>query len=56
MFELIISRTACCASAAGKSPNPSRQPVIAYALENPSTMTVRSSIPGRAAMDEGTAS
>ena len=55
VFELIISRTACGASAAGKRPQPSRQPVIAYAFENPSTRMVRSSIPGNAAIEGSSA-
>ena len=51
VLELIISRTACGANAGGKTPHSRRQPVIAYAFENPSARIVRSDIPGNVATD-----
>ena len=42
-----MSVAICLASGSAMIPNPSRQPVIAYVLEKPSTVTVRSNMSGR---------
>jgi hypothetical protein len=43
--ELTTSRVTGSTRAAGSTPNPSRQPVIAKVLDQPSSSTVRSAIP-----------
>ena len=45
--ELIASRVTGSTSAAGKTPKPSRQPVIAYVFDHPSSRIVRSAIPSK---------
>ena len=51
LTELEISRSTCGTSSAGKTPKPSRQPVIAHVLDQPSRMIVRSSMPSSVAID-----
>ena len=43
--ELITSRVTGSTSGAGNTPKPSRQPVIANVLDQPSSSTVRSAMP-----------
>ena len=50
-LELFMSAAMWRAIGSGMIPKPSRQPVIAYVLEKPSTTTVRSAMPGSVAMD-----
>ena len=50
-LELMTSLVTGSTSARGKTPYPSRQPVIAYAFEKPSASTTRSRIPGSAASE-----
>src|SRR5260370_23781671 len=49
--ELITSREMGSTNAGGKTPNPSRQPVIAKVLLQPSSRTVRSAMPSTSSTD-----
>jgi len=51
LTELEMSRSTCGMSSAGKTPKPSRQPVIAQVFDQPSRMIVRSSMPSSEAID-----
>ena len=49
--ELTKKRTSGSTSGSGTAAKPQRQPVIAYVFESPSRTIVRSSIPGRDAIE-----
>ena len=49
--ELIASRVTGSTSDGGNTPKPSRHPVIAYVFDQPSSSTVRASIPSNSSTD-----